>query len=351
MSVERPARLDLSRSHRGINRVEVWSRGDGLLSSDVEIIDGTVTDRYLTGIRRSLSLSVPPSSQWLRWAKLTDLEVRVFSGFTFGGSDVLVPLGRFPISPPAVALPATAISISADDYWSWVKNRDFLYPFPVGPGTFYDGLTKDIMAYLIEEVLLGKPVNTATSQAVLPSMVVDKSRTQTIFDGLESIAAEGFFDRDGQPVVRDRVPTVGLPLSDGEDGTVISVTSTQNWDEVFNEVGVTSSNNDTKFFTVTVQITDPAHPAHWSGSLGHKGFKYSSPFLASEEQGRAAGVALLAKKASPALSWSVTAVPDPFRDAGDRITVTTGLGTVDAVIQEITHSLTGKAQTMTLGAA
>ena len=115
---------------------------------------------------------------------------------------------------------------------------------------------------------------------------------------MESIGAEAFYDRDGRPRVQDRVATPGAPLVDGQDGTVVSIASTEDWSQVYNVVSVTSSNNDTPFNAAVVAITDINHPAH-QANIGPRVLKYSSPLLSTQEQGFQAGATLLAKKSAP----------------------------------------------------
>lgn len=52
-------RWDPGRSHTAFARIEVWSRNQ-LVESDAPFIGGTVTERWVTGPRASLSLSVEP---------------------------------------------------------------------------------------------------------------------------------------------------------------------------------------------------------------------------------------------------------------------------------------------------
>jgi hypothetical protein len=347
-----PVRWDVSRGHDAVSRVEVWSRGE-LVSGDAPILGGEVTEKWVSGIRWSLSLQVEPTTEWLSWFKLPWPEIRVYSGLSWGEDEFLCPMGRYPVLPPSVSLPSQAVSITVDDHWSSVISGTFAFPYGFGPGTPYGGLIRDLAGVLIEEVQIAEQhvapvVVTASSDAPVPSGVWD-DRSKSILDLVESIGAEAFYDRNGRPRVQDRVTTVGAPLVDGENGTVVSIASTEDWSQVYNVVTVMPSNNDASFYAAVVAITDINHPAH-QANIGPRVLKYSSPLVSTQEQGFQAGWSLLAKKSAPALSWQVEAIPDARRAAGDLCLVSTDLGDFMATLQEVKTPLVGGVQTMTLGA-
>lgn len=348
-----PARWDVSRGHDAVCRVEVWSRGE-LVNGDAPILGGEVTEKWVSGIRWSLSLQVEPTAEWLSWFRLPWLEIRVYSGLSWGEDEFLVPMGRYPVLPPSVLLPSQAVTISADDHWSSVVTATFVFPYGFGPGTSLGGEIRNVAGFLIEQVQSAERhfapvIITASSTAPVTSGVWD-DRSKAILDLVESIGAEAFYDRAGRPRVQDRVATVGAPLVDGVDGTVVSIASTEDWSQVYNVVSVTSSNNDTPFYPAVVAITDTSHPAH-QANIGPRVLKYSSPLLSTQAQGFQAGATLLSKKSAPALSWQVTAIPDARRAAGDLCSVSTDLGDFMATLQEVKTPLMGGGQTMTLGAA
>lgn len=340
-----PARWDVSKSHQAKARIEVWSKGS-LVEPDAPIIDGDVKDKWVTGLRRSLSLLVPPS--WSKWLDLPGLEIRPYSGLSWGVSEFLCPLGRFPLLRPGVSLPSAAISISTDDYWQQITVDDFVWTVPS-----YSQMPVKLAAgtLMAESGIYVHPDNiTASSVAVVPEMLWDKSRADTIATLLESIGAEAFVDRNGDGIVRDRaVGPFGPPLMDGDNGTLISVVNQPNCANVFNVVSAASSNQNANFDAAIVTVDDPGSPAHYS-RIGRRSKRYTSPLLMDKSQAQLAAQTILDKSILPALNWQVTCVPDVSRDAGDQVVASCGFGSVSAVIQEITHPLSGKPQTMTLGA-
>jgi hypothetical protein len=180
----------------------------------------------------------------------------------------------------------------------------------------------------------------------------DKSRGQVILALADSIGAEVFYDRDGTLVVQDRAAVAGVALSDGDDGTVLTVATTQDFSGVYNAVAVSGSNNDAQFPPVVVAITDRNHPAHRSNMGFERVLKYASPLLTNQLQAILAGQTLLAKHAAAAQSWTVTCIPDARIKAGDVFPLTTQeWGTVQVTAQEVHHPLGEGVQTLTLGAA
>jgi hypothetical protein len=309
-----------------------------------------VTEKWVTGYRASLALTVDPSPDWLAWFKLPGLEVRPFAGMSWGSTEHLLPLGVFTVLPPAESLPKSSVSVQADDRWTGVDFGDFGFPVPTIPGRI-----RDVIARLVSDVQApwADPMTiTATSDAVVAAGGLwDKSRMETVSTLAAAIGAEVFYGRDGGLVVQDRGPSVGALLTDGAGGTVLTATKNPDSSQVYNAVAVSGSNNDTPFDPVVVAITDINHPAHRSNLGFERVLKFSSPLLGSREQAVTAGQALLEKHAAPALSWTVTCIPDASRKAGDLVPfVTEEWGAVDVTVQEVHHPLGDGPQALTLAA-
>jgi hypothetical protein len=351
-----PARWDPSRSHDAISRVDIYSRREFVASTDA-IADGMVTEKRASGVRATLDLTLDPTPEWLEWLALPNVELAPYAGMSWGTTEHLCPLGVFPVAPPELSVPVKQVSISAQDRWSLIDRDDFTY---VQSSYAYVWMPDEehvatvpisrAVVQMINQTNLGADVdNRATNLANLPDMLLDKSRHQTILDFVESIGAEVFVDRLGQPVIQDRANQAGRDLTDGDNGTIISATAKEDLAGVVNRIGVSTSNRDAVFFPVFVAITDPEHPAHedriWKRSL-----RYSSPLLTSADQALTAGRAMLEEKSTKARSWTVTCVPDPSRMPGDIVTVTCDLGTITGVVNEVRHPLGDGEQTVVVGA-
>jgi hypothetical protein len=330
-------------------RVEVFSRGEQV-SASAEILGGSVTEKWVSGLRSTLALSVDPSPEWLGWFKLPGLEVRPHSGMGWGSTEHLEPLGVFPVLQPELSLPRDAVTVQADDQWQGVTLGDFGFPVPTIPGRI-----RDVIGVLVgaAQAPWAPPITiTATSTAALAAGGLwDKSRSETVLTLTDSIGAEVFYARDGGLVIQDRATRVGTDLVDGDDGTVLTVKRIPGPD-IYNVIAVSGSNNDAVFEPVVVGITDPYHPAHRS-NLGYaRVMKFSSPLLMNRDQAMQAGLTLLGKHSAAASSWAVTCIPDATRQAGDLLTLTTQeFGSVLCTVQEVTHPLGEGPQTLVLGAA
>lgn len=338
----------MSRSHSAVTRVELWSRGEYV--ADLPVLGGSVSEKRVTGVRASVSLLLDPSPQVYRWLKLPAVEVRPYSGLSWGTSEFLCPLGRFPLLPPKLdlPLPSGGLQVDSDDAWRFMVQYKLPWAWVSYPGTVVHAAIR-----LVQDIGLPDPIVTATSTMELPTQVWDKDKSaHDIMDSLMSaIGGEAFFNRDGRMVIQDRVNTPGAPLVDGDGGTVGAVSTTEDWSEVYNEVWVGTSNNDTFFFPEFDMIRDPLHPAYKDNGLGRKSFTFYSPLFTEAAQAAAAAPALLARKSEAALGWNVTAVQDVSRMPGDVGLVSTELGQVTAVVSEAKHDLAGPAMTLVMGAA
>src|SRR5690349_11153394 len=116
-----------SRSHTSTCRVEVWS-GTTRLTESAEIIDGAVTDDWvIAGVRRSLQMTVPNSRAWRGWLAKDSLEVRPYLGVRYSARSMdECPMGRFPVSPPDMTLPSSALTINANAYADSTADADFV---------------------------------------------------------------------------------------------------------------------------------------------------------------------------------------------------------------------------------
>jgi hypothetical protein len=307
-----------------------------------------VKDEYKNGIRRTLNLTVESSATWLRLADKPTLEIRPFAGFSWGRSEFTMPMGRFPVLPPTITLPASNIPFQASDYWKWAVDADFssrpvMAPAGAALWAAAEGLCTEFVASTVTTA------TSAASQARVPAMVWDKTAHDAIMQCVDAFGGDVYVDRDGIAVIEDHVDRYGPALTDGDDGTVISISRSDNWPDIKNSVVVSTTNDDHKFEPFELTITDPDHPAHVS-RIGLKRFAYSSPLLTERWQAMQVAYGLLPKKSALARYWSVKALPDPSREAGDVIPVNLrDWDPFQARIMSVTHDLMGGDMEMTLG--
>lgn len=343
-----PGRWDLSQSHFGRCRVDVLSGGE-TEAEDVEILDGTITEKWVLGLRSSLSLTVEPSASWLAWFQLPKLELRVYAGVTWSLSEHLTPLGVFMVDPPSPGLPLSTVSLSGSDRWKTIAQNDLLYKWP-GPA----GKGSELAARLMIEGGLPEVSVDVTQDVESPGVLWEGKRHDLIRDYLEPAGNTAFVDRTGLACIRTRASQLGSSLIHGQDGTLVSISPSVDLNGVYNAVGAASTKSDAIVDPPAfVSITDPSHPAH-EDRIGRRQTLVTSSAI--ENYGDAYNYARsqLEKLSAPALGWSVECVPDPTRQPGDLIQVTSALGTINATVQSVTHPLVvdsgSKTQKITLGA-
>lgn len=336
----------LGRSHHVAARIELWSAGQPV--DEVPFVAGAVTDERKTGVRRSLSLTVPATKQWLRWLDMPALELRPYKGIRWTPrhpEGETCPMGRFPVLPPSRKLPNEPIQITADDYWQRVVDDNF-----GGPTQSFPGAVRSIVERLIEEAIGRPAVNTTTNGAYAGEQRVwDKSRHDTIVEYLTAIGAEAFVDREGTPVIQDYAdgPLSGL-VQVAQGGSMIAISREPNWSAVKNIVGSRSSAQDVDFGVAFAVISDPNHPAHPS-RIGRRVMEFASPLLLTYGQGLASSQTLLAKNSALSESYSIDCIPDARKESGDLVPFTSAFGAKVGSIQKVTTPIGAGTQQITTG--
>lgn len=336
-----------------VSRIEIWSKGK-YIDTTTDYRGGSVTEKRGNGIRSTLSLTIRPSSQWQAWLDLPALWLLPFAGFSWGVNEELVPLGVFPVRRTTFPSPPVDVTLSAADQWQLVMAGDFTGKVSAAG---YAGLTRDAIAQLLMEVDISAgaahpvtkdplrvPLVTATSTAQVDTSLVWDKRQDSIFDMAETISAEVYVDRVGQPVVRDIRTVPGTPLL---EDTVMTINPSVDWSDVVNTVIVSSSNSKVVFDPAIVSITDPTHPAHMS-NIGLAVLRIQSNNLADRNQAFAMASSELAKRSGPALGWTLQCLPDPSCMPGDQ--PESSVAGVPVVVTEVTHPLGDGGRTVKLGA-
>ena len=344
-----PSRWNPAESHEARVRVDIWSKGV-YVDSAYEIVDGDVTEKRVTGIRSTLSLTVEDSPQWEDWLSRPSCELYVWSGMGWGATEHLCPLGVFPVLPANRSAPGDGtFRIDADDRWQHVAGARFYQARLASIGHIRDVIAELVTGAGIRwswpHPLTGTPTRIprveASSYAPTPGIIWEPDRSKVIGDLAESIGAEVFYDRAGQAVIRDRAAVRGRDLFDGPGGTVVKIEpSTGSLKDVANTVVITSTGADS-IVLASRTIIDPFHPAHPDRIGGVRVYPWSSPDVTDREQAETAIDALLAKVSEPARSWSVECAADATRMAGDLLWVTADAypEPFAGIVDEVKHPL------------
>lgn len=312
-------------SHEVSCRVELWSEGRPV-SLAAPFIDGSITDEWVNGSRRHISITVPPNRLWMGWLDKPQLEIRPYRGIQLSKADLWeCPMGRFPIHYPEVSRPISALTLQADDYWQQVESAQFTHPTRIPAGTVMNAVRWLLSSAGLPQATA--PDGIGPTEPVKRAML-DKSRHEAAMELARAHDFEVFIDRQGYPVVRDpRVlenPYTSVILP-GEG--LVSYKVTPDWNRVFNVVSVTSSAQGVSFPPQIAAITDPQHPAspYTLGTRNHPSYRvldWVSPLLQNAQQGKRAAGTLLRKASGRAVTYSYDAIPDPSRDAGDTVLAT-----------------------------
>lgn len=324
-------------------RIELW-QGSTLLTAGADFIDGAVTDDWvIAGVRRSLSMTVPPSRAWLRWLAMDSVEVRPFLGVRYSRlSSDECPMGRFPVPPVDRKLPADAITITANDYAGWIADADFVdTPVPRPAGRIVDAIR-----WLVRGAGLPDPINRSTAMERSGRVLLDQTRIDALTDAAKSIGVEVTMDRLGRPVIVDAL-AIDDPTSTiltGGGGTAVGVTITPDVSKVYNVVSVKSSATGVEFPAQVARIEWEGHPAHpyrfagGSRSRPHiRTLHYASPLLRTPAQAQRAAQSILARKSGAARTTTYAAFPDPSRDAGDTAEGATMTGSEVVQLDQVVH--------------
>lgn len=328
-------------------RVEVWN-DQGKHTGNLPITDGSVKDDWVSGARRSVTLSAAPSAE-VRALLVPGVELRVFSGIDYGfGQPEMLPHGCFPLTDTSIGERPAVIPLTATDRWQWVARIDFPVPTATTVGI---SIQLQIARFLAGtgRWRLTDVVQSASSTAqVVASQVFDTSqggRAQACIDLAKSIGAEVFVDRLGVPVIRDHaaVGAVRGWFRGGDGGRLRDATPALSDVDVFNSVLATSANTDPAFRPADARasITDPMHPAYPKFGV-YRTFQLSSAQFSTVAQMQAAATKMLSKVSRRARQVSMVALTaDASLDASDSVVV--NLPSVGAdeqlQIQSISHPL------------
>lgn len=353
---EDPARFTraVQTTHTATARVEVWSAGE-MKAESAPFEDGSVTDEWVTGSRRSLSLTVRATPAWARWLDIQrtpQLELRVFRGIRLSRALVIeCPMGVFPVLPPSRSIPdGQPITISANDYWERIGFGDFARS-EQAPSR----LATDIIRALILGAGLPEPMMLVSSSAIFATDSPDTSpppiiqvysgtRQQAVEDAVAAVAGEAYVSRNGTPMVVPVRP-LGSATSTAvtSEGTAFGVQLATDWAKVYNLVAASSTATDVAFPPQLAWVTSTDHPAHPNRVGWTKTYKLKSSLYRTATQAYDAAWAMIPKVAAPAQKITYQCNPDPRRDSGDSILGDTLTGPAVNQIQALVTPLRGKA--------
>jgi hypothetical protein len=328
----------LRQAHTMCARVDVYQAGV-LVYTGLPFTDGSVQVSAGTGVRRTLTLTVPDSSLWDTLAPI-GTELRAYRGITYVGvaPSEMVPLGVFGVDSQSLALsPSGAITITAPDRWARVQRARFETPAASVKGA---AIRDEITRLVTGAIPTATVTNTASSGAAIGALVWDRDRDQAINDMCTSIGAEAYFDWTGAVVIRDApllsAPAITWRVDASPTGVLIGGDKTRSRATTYNVVVVHPAAVDgtAAFAPQTIADTDATSPTYVGGTMGRVPYFYSSPLVTTTGQAIAAGTTLLNKVKGLAAQVNVEAVVNPALDRGDVFYVLMPGGVVERHLAE-----------------
>lgn len=323
-----PTFLDAIRApHTVAIRVDVrWP--DGSTTTDLAVGDsngnaGQVVDDATSKVRRVLTLNVTDIAAW-RDIVLGGATLRPYRGVTYvDQTSELVPLGVFEVRGTSEDLTGlTPGKITAPDRWRRIQRARFYAPESSRPQTVpaewtrlvIDGMgTSGVGVY-----------DLSGSAAACPHTIWARDRDVAAEGLADSVGCEGYFNADGDAVLRPIPDVTGDPVwtvDPGDSGTLIAGSSDRTDERTYSAVVVVAARADgsVPFAPVVVEDLDPSSPTFVGGPFGKVPRFYASPTIANADQARVAADALLRKARGTAATVSLTSIVNAALWSGDVI--------------------------------
>jgi len=333
--------------------VEAWFAGSAITVTDENGAQTThlplhsdgqnevAVDGTAPGPRRTLSCTLAPQSGLFDVLARLGVTLRAYTAVRYlDGSVETEPQGRFDVDVTTIGYAANGtISITAPDFWQRIVNARFFTP----RAATKNATARAQIASLVTEVVGGTVTDTSTSTATVPAQTWDRDRAQAIQDVAKAASIDFYFDRNGNPCIRD-VPVLNptgsvLTIDASETGILIDAARERNRQKTYNIVVVTgvAADGSSPFAPQYVWDNDATSPtyagsgtgsgatppaANTAGAFGQRPYFYSSPLLRSTTQAIAAGQTILARVTALESQLTLTSVPAPMLDDGDTILVT-----------------------------
>ncbi|MCW6008508.1 DUF5047 domain-containing protein [Micromonospora sp. CPCC 205371] len=318
-------------SHRAVFDARVVAPGQTGVDPDgtaIKILSGDVSMDANAAIRSTLDLTTE-GGLWP--ARASDLlapygnEIFVRRGIAFGGGATeWVSLGYFRIeSPEQEDAPFGAIRVAGRDRMAGLADARLL-----APRQFTAGVTLSaVFGQLVGEVYPGAVIewddNTDTS-TLGRSVIAEEDRHAFLADLVVAAGKIWFWDHRGVLVIKSP-PDPATPVVDvdyGQGGVLVSLSRRLTREGVYNAVVATGEGADTAAPARGVAVDgNPHSPTYWDGPFGKVPRFYSSPFITTDAQARAAAASLLQRSLGLPYAVDFSAVPNPAVEPDDPIRV------------------------------
>lgn len=324
--------LTTLRGSHGMNArafvVAAGQSGTAPTGTEIPIFGGDVRLDANAAIRSTLDLSTDGTDAFPRAA--ADLlapygnEVYVERGVSLGAHVEWVSLGYHRIDTPQQGdVPVGPIRLTAKDRMAGLIDGRLLAPVQYGPTVTYG----TIMTELVTQVYPAATIewdDATDTMTIGRALIAEEDRHKFLAELVQSVAKIWYWDHRGVLVVRDP-PDPTAPVFDvnsGAGGVLVALTRQLTREGVYNAVVASGEAADTQAPVRGVAVdANPNSPTYFYGPFGPVPRFYTSPFLLTDEQARAAAEALLRQNLGLAYNVDFTAIPNPALEPWDAVRV------------------------------
>lgn len=331
------------RSHTVATQVDVYMDGT-LQGVAFDITDGNVTIQD-DAIRRRCNIRMQDPVGALVPDDFTDIftpggaEFQLFRGILFpNGTKELIPLGVFGVSRYRLddSGPTMSAQIDAFDRGRRVQRAALTQDYVIPKNTNYVTAIQQLVHSRYPSVLWG---DVAPTTMITPLIVLQTGKDPwgEARRLLGNIGYEIFFDPWGlctiQPVDVSTGNEADWTLTEGDGGSLLSLTKTMQDDSFFNHVVVTGENssNTTQPFRGEAMDSNPNSPTNINGRMGDVVDFFTSSDITSQAQAQSTASARLAKSLGIPINVETQDLVHPGLDIDDRLHITRERAKIDEV--------------------
>lgn len=319
-------------AHTAVFRARVcttYQTGNDPDGTEIPIISGDVQSSASGQIRSTLNLTT--STAWPKDAG--DLlapygnEIFVERGIDFGdGAKEWVGLGYYRIDTPEQdQTPNGPVDITASDRMAGIIDGRFLTPRQFVSSQSRGQVLETLISEVYPAALIDWDDTDVRDAPLGRTIVADRDRYATLNDLITSLGKLGYFDHTGTFIVRSPATVTGAPdwtVDAGARGVMVKMSRSITREGIYNVVVASGEATDTAPPQwAAVADLSATSPTRYGGPFGPVPRFYSSPFVTTVTQARAAASTLLRKSLGLPYQVKLDAVPNPALEPDDVLSV------------------------------
>jgi hypothetical protein len=336
-------------SHQMVARARVvteFQTGTNPAGTIIPILSGDVQLAGSSAIRGTLDIET--SGDWPDRADSLlapyGNEIFVERGIVLANGEAeYVPLGYYRIySPEQNDAPLGTIRISAKDRMSGIVDARLFKPRQFQVGQSLGDIFLDLVLEVYPDAVIEWDDDT-NEETLLRAQIAEEDRYEFLNNLVTSYGKVMYFDHRGVLVIKSppnpKVPV--FSVNHGRDGVLVSVSRQLSREGAYNAVVAMGEGTDTEEPVRAVVVDSNSHsPTFFYGNFGKVPRFYSSPFITTEVQARAAATSLLSKELGLPYSVDFTSIPNPALEPLDCVKITFPKGRAELhVVEQITIPL------------